>query len=695
MKGLLPLSLAIGLMAFGPRGAGATTVIGDLNNFDTLNDTGQVCYGFEIEIDDIHSTDITYTYDWNHYGAPKIREDNTDPLHPKVFVRYESTKDSNGSWGANGSFTNQAIPTITPPAGHTCTDPTVNEGCEHFGVGYYGVPTSIKYNWLIDSGGTLVYFGTPVGVATPTWTYTPPAPAQPAQVVAVIPAPVVPNLVGLEFGEPSWVKVIKTTTHNANKVALQNLVSADGDGDGLADWQNSEPDQVETEWQLLQVNNSNPAKNELAGGADDMGDGSETVTRRYEFYRYGADPNTLDGETGEAMCSEVNPTTDANDPNYLHGVGDNVAVTDANGDTYYVNCAAQVVVGNYIGAQMAGFDAAAPLGLVDHLQDGESGVPYTPRTVVVGGNSPYVVTVPHGSLPPGLSIGDYVDPQTGLTLPGVLSGTPTAGGDFTFTIEAADADNVTVSAPYSLHIIGAPVQQLQLGVNKVGSGTGTVAGNNIDCGATCSTFLDSGTSVSLSATPDPDCVFGGWSGPCTGTGGCSFTLAADTTVTATFIQQWLLSVATSGGGTGTVTGNGIDCGNTCSIMLDDGTAVSLTATPTNGSVFTGWSGDCSGPGTCDTTMTAARSVSATFVPPTQQYTMSVTRTGSGTVTSSPKGISCGKHCSKSYTVGTSVTLTAKPAKKHAFLGWTGACSGTSLTCTVSMLGDQSVGADFN
>ncbi len=229
MKRLLSvLSIAMAITAFPPYDVGAQTIIGDLNNFDTLNDTGQICYGFEIEIDGIHSTDITYTFDWNHYGVPKIREDNTDPAHPKVFVRYESTKDANGHWGANGSFTNPAIPTITPPAGHTCTDTSVNEGCEHFGVGYYGAPTTIKYNWLVDGGaGTLVYFGSPVSVATPTWTYTPPAPAQPAQVVAAIPAPVVPIPAGKQFGEPSWVKVIKTTTHNANHVELRDLISDD------------------------------------------------------------------------------------------------------------------------------------------------------------------------------------------------------------------------------------------------------------------------------------------------------------------------------------------------------------------------------------------------------------------------------------------------------------------------------------
>ena len=97
-----------------------------------------------------------------------------------------------------------------------------------------------------------MYFGSPVAVAAPKFTYTAPAAGQPAQAVAAIPAPVVPIPVvaGKEFGEPSWVKVIKTTTHNINPVALQDLVSDDADSDGLPDWQNGEPDEVETEWYL-------------------------------------------------------------------------------------------------------------------------------------------------------------------------------------------------------------------------------------------------------------------------------------------------------------------------------------------------------------------------------------------------------------------------------------------------------------
>ena len=112
-------------------------------------------------------------------------------------------------------------------------------------------------------------------------------------------------------------------------------------------------------------------------------------------------------------------------------------------------------------------------------------------------------------------------------------------------------------------------------------------------------------------------------------------------------------------------------------------------------MFSGWAGDCSGTGACAPSMDANHAVTATFGAQASSYTLSVTRAGSGTVTSSPKGINCGSTCAKTFKTGTSVTLTAKPARKHSFLGWTGACSGAALTCTVQMQGNRSVGATFN
>jgi hypothetical protein len=58
-------------------------------------------------------------------------------------------------------------------------------------------------------------------------------------------------------------------------------------------------------------------------------------------------------------------------------------------------------------------------------------------------------------------------------------------------------------------------------------------------------------------------------------------------------------------------------------------------------------------------------------------------TGSGTVVSTPSGISCGTDCFQTFTAGTMVTLTATPASGSVFAGWSGGgCSGTA-PCVIS------------
>src|SRR5439155_10462142 len=57
----------------------------------------------------------------------------------------------------------------------------------------------------------------------------------------------------------------------------------------------------------------------------------------------------------------------------------------------------------------------------------------------------------------------------------------------------------------------------------------------------------------------------------------------------------------------------ISCPGTCTATYNSGTAVTLTAAAASGSAFAGWSGSCTGPSTtCAVTMTAAKSVTATF-----------------------------------------------------------------------------------
>ncbi|HTN72491.1 MAG TPA: fibronectin type III domain-containing protein, partial [Methylomirabilota bacterium] len=122
-----------------------------------------------------------------------------------------------------------------------------------------------------------------------------------------------------------------------------------------------------------------------------------------------------------------------------------------------------------------------------------------------------------------------------------------------------------------------------------------------------------------------------------------------------------LTVAKNGSGTVTSSPAGINCGTVCSQSYNSGTSVTLTATAAAGSTFTGWSGACSGTGSCAVTMDAAKSVTATFASQTFALTTSRSGNGSGTVTSSPAGINCGTVCSQSYNSGTSVTLTATAA----------------------------------
>ena len=74
------------------------------------------------------------------------------------------------------------------------------------------------------------------------------------------------------------------------------------------------------------------------------------------------------------------------------------------------------------------------------------------------------------------------------------------------------------------------------------------------------------------------------------------------------------------------------------------------------------------------------------------YTLLVSTSGSGTVTSNDSKINCGLTCSATYTSG-SVTLTASPSSGWTFVGWGGNCSGTG-SCSLTMNGNKSVTATF-
>lgn len=507
-----------------PRAAIASTAYGTLNNFDCVNDTGVEAHGFDIELDDVRSKDITYTYDWNHYGVPKITEDLTDPLHPKVLVRYVSAKNLDGTWAA---YT--AIPSgpISPTQGHQFTDPSVNFGGEHFGVGFYGVPTAVRYFWLVDNGGTLIH-GAPVYVSTPTFTYNAPVGGAPANVVAVVIPPPPPAPPVYQFGEASWVKAIKTTTHNAGKIHLNDLV---GDDPGKPQpWANGEPDEVETEWRILQTEFAagNGGKNgELAGAEEDLPGGDEVVTRRYEFYKY---VGPIDAETGEAMGDEVGPDG-------IHGKGtvtyaDHFDPNTGEWVTVTVDLSTVVVVGDFFGAQMAGFDVAPVLGLIDNVQSADANVAYPERTVVIGGGSPFVALVTSGVLPIGMNLDSVT---------GVLSGTPTTAGIYTFTVDASDLGGAYVTKTYNLTVVG----EIGPALFTISAIASPVAGGSATGGGT----YGLGDPVSLLAIPNAGYYFVDWTeggAHFAYTPGYNFNAASNRSLVANFVMDTTAPVSEAG-----------------------------------------------------------------------------------------------------------------------------------------------------
>ncbi|WP_395749385.1 InlB B-repeat-containing protein [Prosthecobacter sp.] len=663
----LALSLLTALLfsVAGTPAARASIAYGSINNFDTVNDTGKECHGFEIELDDIHSTDITYTYNYNHYGVPEITEDNSVAGHPKVFIRWQSKKNADGTWAAYTAIPAAPIP---PTQGHQFTNPAVNFGGEHFGVGYTVQPSAVLYNWLVDSGsGTLVHGGA-VQVSTPTFTYYPPAVAAPAQVQAVIAPPPPPAPPPKEFGNAVWMKEIKTTTHNASKVKLRDLVSDDPGNPNDKNWKNGEPDEVETEWRILQKKTSaadGGPNNKVPAAAEALPNGNEVVTRRYEFYKY---TGPLDAETGEAMATAVGPDGQHGSGSATYadhfdaGLGEWATVT--------TDMATKVVVGDFTGAQMAAVDVNAAVGLIDHTGEGKVGKAFAPRTVVVEGALPFTATK-SGTVPPGLSFNEAT---------GVLSGTPSTAGTYSFSVIASDGVNPDVQKNYTMNITpagaAAPAQSLlDTAAAPVGMGTTTGDGS-----------FNVGDSATVTATPAAGCVFLNWTdnGQVVSVDG-SYTLTMDVnhSLVANFapmVTQWSVTTSAAPAAGGTTAGDG---------LVDDGTSTTVTATANAGYGFTNWTEG----GTIVSTSasytfdaTADRVLVANFSP-LPSFTVSTSAAPAAGGTTSGDG---------GFVSGTSTTVAATANAGYFFVNWTenGAQVSTSASYTFNVTANRTLVANF-
>jgi hypothetical protein len=324
---LSPLAIAIAA-ALSPAVASAS-VIGFLGNFDVVNDTGRTAHGFEIELEDLHLSDITDTFGGagrgfpsgrgfnpatavERYGAPTLSE-FVDGSRVGVRVTYQGSFD-----GANWDFgTPSGVYNAT---GEGCWTHGGSYGpgtpCDHFGVGVARNATRTLYSWLVEglAPGTLDKIS--AALPAPVWDVVP-APVDPGVPVdpAVPPAPPVVAAIieapegedGSLFGPAMWVKVF--TTEVDEEIDLEDLIAGNPVIDGA---------ETEVEWQLLQHDPGNPDAGRLeAGYGAPVGENAASIIRRYEFYAYTgafkddneADPldgdsHPADGEVGSFLGAQ-------------------------------------------------------------------------------------------------------------------------------------------------------------------------------------------------------------------------------------------------------------------------------------------------------------------------------------------------------------------------------------------------------
>lgn len=250
-----------------------------------------------------------------------------------------------------------------------------------------------------------------------------------------------------------------------------------------------------------------------------------------------------------------------------------------------------------------------------------------------------------------------------------------------------------------------------LTVNFTGDGTGTVASTlGTFWTANATTHLPANSMVTLTALPAINASFIGWSGPCTGTGICTFSLGQDLTVSAQFSTRAQQALDTTSG----IRNVSLQ---TAYNEASDGTALKLRATNFNESLNANQAKTVTLSSGFDATYTIREETAAalagdltvtdgTVVIDGLQLgntesgpsflAVTTAGTGSGTVTSIPTGIVCGIACGASFPANTPVTLSARPNSGSIFVGWSGGgCSGSGNCIAITNDSTTAITAIFN
>lgn len=415
------------------------TTFGPLANFDVVNDTGKVAHGFEIDIHDIHESNITSIFGaanrWpgmERYGVPVVTE-YTDPgigLGYGVRIRYEDLTKSTPSGTLPVSPNDSCWPYGAPTYGP-------NYPCDHFGVSTNVNTPSVKYSWLVETApGASSVVLEQANVPNPNWVVVVPAPIpqppinnipqppiQPPAVVNVViraPEPLpAPELPQPQFGEPQWVRV--TATGLGYPVAVEDLVA---ENKVIKEAEKN----VQVEWQLIQTDPGNPAAGQidLSGVAPDPG--FQSIVYRFEYYKYTGPRNDVaHGALPADADNQATPVADT------YGAPNSPPASEL-GDFIVANNAAINLNGEVLPAP----PLPAPPIINASFVEGTVGTPYSQSFIITPENPIDSLVTTVSNLPIGWSF-DGVK---------TISGSPVAAdvGVHALIIKVVDATNRTESS---------------------------------------------------------------------------------------------------------------------------------------------------------------------------------------------------------------------------------------------------------
>jgi NOL1/NOP2/fmu family ribosome biogenesis protein len=488
------VGLAAGFLAV-PAIANAQSAIiyGSLGNFDISNDTGQVCHGFEVDIDGVTVGDVPYSFSAERYGAPQVLSTAAG-----VQVRWESPYDPTAQ-----QFAERTLPHTVPWFPGQCYqwNPATyqNSGCEHFGTGATANPTHVSARWLCEdpsNPGTLVPNDPPTAVPMPTYYVQPPVqPNNPPVLVVEVQAPEPAESPDL-YGDAQWMRVFKVELQRP--IALNELLA---DNPAVVPM---DPAQLESNWAIVQDEpaaggNGNRRRKRNQGNIDPT---TRAVVRRIEMYAF---TGQYDPITHEALCADG-----------------------------LCNAPAADELGDLVSVQMTGVNVQPDALIV--TKTGNGNVDSSDKLVSCGNKcaQPYDA---------GRVVSLTAKAGSGSTFLGWSGACAGIGNTCSVTVNGA----VNVAAAFSAPSGGgggggggggSTAQfTLQVGRSNTGTVTATPAGVDraLNCGGTCSAKFAAGTAVTLTATPPAGKSFVGWGGACAGTATtCTLAMNANTSVQANF-----------------------------------------------------------------------------------------------------------------------------------------------------------------